>query len=69
MPKWVDEALVDTLMDIIDPDPEADPVRRLVIDDVRVFDFEVTRYARNPQDAMIAIRDDGPWDEVFWDHD
>lgn len=40
----------------------------LVIDDVRVFNFEAT-YARNPQDAIIQIRDNGPWEFCFWDHD
>lgn len=44
-------------------------VRRLVIDDIRVFKGDVTRYARTPQDAIEAIRDDGPWDEVYFDHD
>lgn len=69
MPKWVDEAKVDKLVGVMCNPPGEPEVKRLVIDDVRVFIFHVTHYARNNQDAMIAIRDMGPWDEVWLDHD
>jgi len=43
-------------------------VKRLVIDDVRIMRFAAT-YARTAAAAICAIRDGGPWDEVWWDHD
>ena len=40
----------------------------LVIDDVRVMDFEC-EYARNSQEGAYKLAFNGPWDEVWFDHD
>lgn len=42
----------------------------LVIDDMRQFThLQDAIYARTSQDGIEQIRDNGPWDYIFWDHD
>lgn len=43
-------------------------VKRLVIDDYRTFGFDA-EYRRDVFSAYKAIVDEGPWDEIYWDHD
>lgn len=47
-------------------------MKRLMIDDMRSFArtmSEDVAYARSSGAGIKAIRDDGPWDEVWFDHD
>lgn len=42
-------------------------MRTLLIDDLR--NIEADRVARTFDDGIVALRDEGPWDELFLDHD
>lgn len=43
-------------------------MKRLVIDDVRVMNFDCT-YARTSKEAISILESDWTWDEVWFDHD
>ena len=42
-------------------------MRRLLIDDERNIDAD--RVARDFDDGIIALKDEGPWDLLYLDHD
>jgi len=42
--------------------------RFLVIDDLRIFD-NVTSYARTFEDGISELKNNGPWDILYLDHD
>jgi len=44
-------------------------MKRLIIDDLRIFRFEDATYARTSDEAIDQLYNHGPWDEVWWDHD
>lgn len=43
-------------------------MKRLVVDDIRVFTFDA-KYVRTVKEAIALLSKDGNWDEVWLDHD
>lgn len=44
-------------------------MKRLIIDDLRIFHFEDAVYARTSAEAIDQLFNHGPWEQVWWDHD